>query len=116
MPETNATAGALHGIRVPDFTRYLAGPFCTMLLADHGADVIKVESRKGRELRVPGSDHDSYFFLSANRNKRSLVVDIKRPEGRALILRLLSRVDVVVENFRPGVMDALGLGPAELTA
>ena len=116
MVEPSTSPGALHGIRVLDFTRYLAGPFCTMLLGDHGADVIKVEGQKGRELRVPGSDRDSDFFLSANRNKRSLVVDIKRPEGRELILRMLPRVDVVVENFRPGVMAALGLGPAELTA
>jgi crotonobetainyl-CoA:carnitine CoA-transferase CaiB-like acyl-CoA transferase len=108
--------GALSGIRVLDFTRYLAGPFCTMTLGDHGADVIKVESHKGRELRVPGSDRDSYFFLSANRNKRSIVVDIKRPEGRDLLLRLLPSFDVVVENFRPGVMSALGLGPEQLTA
>jgi CoA:oxalate CoA-transferase len=107
--------GALRGIRVLDFTRYLAGPFCTMMLADHGADVIKVESKKGRELRVPGSRRDSYFFLSANRGKRSLVVDIKQPAGRDLLLRLLPSFDVVVENFRPGVMDALGLGPAALT-
>ena len=98
-----------------DFTRYLAGPFCTMLLADHGADVVKIESKKGRELRVPGSQRDSYFFLSANRGKRSLVVDIKQPAGRDLLLRLLPSFDVVVENFRPGVMDALGLGPAALT-
>jgi CoA:oxalate CoA-transferase len=116
MVERTDMPGALHGIRVLDFTRYLAGPFCTMLLADHGADVIKVESPKGRELRVAGSDHDSYFFLSANRNKRSLVIDIKRPEGRDLVLRMLPKVDVVVENFRPGVMAAFGLGPAELTA
>jgi CoA:oxalate CoA-transferase len=106
----------LHGVRVLDFTRYLAGPFCTMLLSDYGADVIKVESKKGRELRTPGSDRDSYFFLSANRGKRSLVLDIKQPAGRELLLRLLPRFDVLVENFRPGVMDALGLGPAALTA
>jgi len=105
----------LHGIRVLDFTRYLAGPFCTMLLSDYGADVVKVESKKGRELRVLGSDRDSYFFLSANRGKRSLVLDIKQPAGRELVLRLLPRFDVVVENFRPGVMDALGLGPVALT-
>jgi formyl-CoA transferase/CoA:oxalate CoA-transferase len=107
--------GPLAGVRVLDFTRYLAGPFCTQLLADYGADVIKVESKKGRELRLPGSERDSYFFLSANRNKRSITVDIKQGEGRALILQMLPRFDVVVENFRPGVMDALGLGPAELT-
>jgi crotonobetainyl-CoA:carnitine CoA-transferase CaiB-like acyl-CoA transferase len=106
----------LHGLRVLDFTRYLAGPFCTMLLSDYGADVVKIESKKGRELRVPGSDRDSYFFLSANRGKRSVVVDIKQPAGRELILRLLPSFDVLVENFRPGVMDALGLGPAALTA
>jgi len=113
--DTLASGGALRGIRVLDFTRYLAGPFCTMLLSDHGADVIKIESKKGRELRAPGSRRDSYFFLSANRGKRSLVVDIKQPAGRDLLLRLLPSFDVVVENFRPGVMDALGLGPAALT-
>jgi crotonobetainyl-CoA:carnitine CoA-transferase CaiB-like acyl-CoA transferase len=106
----------LAGVRVLDFTRYLAGPFCTMLLADYGADVVRVESKKGRELRVPGSDKDSYFFLSSNRNKRSVTIDIKRNEGRELVLRMLPQFDVVVENFRPGVMDALGLGAAELTA
>ena len=111
-----AAPAPLHGVRVLDLTRYLAGPFCTMLLSDYGADVVKIESRKGRELRVPGSDRDSYFFLSANRGKRSVVLDIKQPAGRELVLRLLPRFDVLVENFRPGVMDALGLGPAALTA
>jgi crotonobetainyl-CoA:carnitine CoA-transferase CaiB-like acyl-CoA transferase len=106
----------LSGVRVLDFTRYLAGPFCTMLLADYGADVVRVESKKGRELRVPGSDKDSYFFLSTNRNKRSITIDIKQQAGRELVLRMLPQFDVVVENFRPGVMDALGLGAAELTA
>jgi formyl-CoA transferase/CoA:oxalate CoA-transferase len=108
-------APPLTGIRVLDFTRYLAGPFCSMLLADHGADVVKLESKKGRELRVPGSDRDSYFFLSANRGKRSITLDIKSPAGRDVVLRMLPSVDVVVENFRPGVMDALGLGPEALT-
>ena len=108
-------AGPLAGVRVLDFTRYLAGPFCTMLLADYGADVIKVESKKGRELRLPGSDRDSYFFLSANRGKRSVTIDIKSDAGRELVLGMLPRFDFVVENFRPGVMDAFGLGPATLT-
>ena len=63
-----------------DLTRYLAGPFCTMLLADYGADVVKVESRKGREFRVRG--RDTYFFLSANRGKRSITLDFKTDEGR----------------------------------
>jgi len=104
----------LSGVRVLDLTRYLAGPFCTMLLSDHGADVVKVEPRRGREFRPPGVATDNYFFLSANRGKRSLTLDLGRPEGRELLLRLLPHFDVLVENFRPGVMQALGLDPAVL--
>ena len=106
----------LSGIRVLDLTRYLAGPFATMLLADYGADVVKVESPKGREFRPPGATRDSYFFLSSNRNKRSLTLDVKGEAGRACFLRMLPFVDVVVENFRPGVMQALGLGAESLLA
>jgi formyl-CoA transferase/CoA:oxalate CoA-transferase len=102
--------GPLEGIRVLDLTRYLAGPFCTMLLADYGADVVKIESREGREFRNPGSARDSYFFLSSNRGKRSLTLDLRAPRGRELLLRLLKESDVLVENFRPGVMQRLGLG------
>ena len=98
-----------------DFTRYLAGPFASMLLADYGADVVKVESRKGREFRLPGAKRDSYFFLSSNRGKRSLRLDFKSQRGRELLYRILPRFDVVIENFRPGVMEELGLGPALLT-
>ncbi|MDD9969170.1 MAG: CoA transferase [Myxococcales bacterium] len=116
MQERPNEGAPLSGIRVLDFTRYLAGPFCTMLLSDYGADVVRVESPKGRELRVPGSDRDSYFFLSANRGKRSLAVDLKRARGRELIERLAPAYDVVVENFRPGVMDKLGLGASTLMA
>ena len=101
-------------MRVLDLTRYLAGPFCTMLLADHGADVVKVEPRHGREFRPAGSARDNYFFLSANRGKRSLRLDLGRDEGRDVLLRLLPCFDVLVENFRPGVMAALGLDPALL--
>jgi CoA:oxalate CoA-transferase len=108
-------APPLSGVRVLDLTRYLAGPFCTMLLADYGADVVKVEARKGREFRPPGAKRDTYFFLSSNRGKRSMTLDLRRPEGRDLVLRLLPRFDVLVENYRPGVMDALGLGPEALT-
>ena len=104
----------LHGVRVLDLTRYLAGPFCTMLLGDHGADVVKVESPGGREFRAPGSERDSYFFLSSNRGKRSLTLDVKSERGREAFLRLLPRFDVVVENFRPGVMEALGIGAGSL--
>jgi len=101
---------ALAGIRVLDLTRYLAGPFCTMLLSDHGADVVKLESPAGREFRPPGAERDSYFFLSSNRGKRSLACDLRAEGGRELFLRLLPHFDVVVENFRPGVMEARGLG------
>jgi formyl-CoA transferase/CoA:oxalate CoA-transferase len=100
----------LEGVRVLDLTRYLAGPFATMLLADYGADVVKVESRKGREFRLPGQDRDAYFFLSSNRGKRSITLDLRSERGREVFLRLLPGFDVLVENFRPRVMDALGLG------
>jgi len=103
----------LTGIRVVDLSRFLSGPFATQLLADYGADVVSIESPRGRELPAPGG-RDSYFFLSANRGKRSLTLDLGRAEGRALLARLLPRFDVLVENFRPGVMAALGLDPAEL--
>jgi len=104
----------LHGVRVVDLTRYLAGPFCTQLLADYGAAVLKVESRQGREFRAPGSERDSYFFLSANRGKRSMTLDVRQREGLAILLRLLEKADVLVENFRPGVMAGLGLAPQDL--
>jgi formyl-CoA transferase/CoA:oxalate CoA-transferase len=107
-------APPLAGIRVLDLTRYLAGPFCTMLLADQGADVVKVEGPRGREFRPPGAARDSYFFLSSNRGKRSLALDLASAAGRELLLRILPRFDALVENFRPGVMEAMGLGHASL--
>jgi crotonobetainyl-CoA:carnitine CoA-transferase CaiB-like acyl-CoA transferase len=104
----------LAGVRVLDLTRYLAGPFCTMLLADYGADVVKLESPRGREFRPPGTPRDNYFFLSANRGKRSATLELRSPQGRELLLRLLAHFDVLVENFRPGVMEQIGLGAAGL--
>lgn len=109
-----AEAAPLSGVRVLDLTRYLAGPFCTMLLADYGADVVKVESREGREFRLPGAKADSYFFLSSNRGKRSMTLDLRQVAGRELLMRLLPHFDVLVENYRPGVMGAWGLGAHEL--
>ncbi len=111
-----ASVPPLEGIRVLDLTRYLAGPFASMLLADYGADVVKVESPEGREFRPPGARRDSYFFLSSNRNKRSLSLDIREPAGRRIFERLLPGFDVLIENFRPGVMQRLGLGADRLTA
>jgi formyl-CoA transferase/CoA:oxalate CoA-transferase len=102
-------------VRVVDLSRFLSGPFCTQLLADYGADVVSIESPRGRELSAPGA-RDSYFFLSANRGKRSLALDVKQPAGREVLVRLLERADVLVENFRPGVLAALGFAPAELLA
>ncbi len=104
----------LEGVKVLDFTRYLAGPYCTMLLSDYGADVIRVEKPGPREFRFPGSDRDSYFFLSSNRGKRSLGIDYRSDAGRELILRMMSSFDVMVENFRPGVIGALGFDPETL--
>jgi formyl-CoA transferase/CoA:oxalate CoA-transferase len=106
----------LHGVRVLDLTRYLAGPYCTMLLADYGADVVRVESPGGREFRVPGTDQDTYFFYSSNRGKRSVTLDLHSPEGLELLERMLPEADVLVENFRPGVMAELGLGADRLRA
>lgn len=104
----------LDGIRVLDLTRFLAGPFCTMLLGDYGAEIVKVESRKGREFRAPGAERDSYFFLSSNRGKRSITIDLRSEGGRGLLLEMLPRFDVLVENYRPGVMEGLGLGAKDL--
>ncbi len=113
-PSTPTTGAPLAGVRVLDLTRYLAGPFASMLLADYGADVVKVESRKGREFRMPGIDRDTYFFLSSNRGKRSITLDVKSSAGRDVVLRMLPRFDVLIENFRPGVMAQLGLAPQML--
>jgi len=104
----------LAGVRVLDLSRFLAGPYCTMLLADYGADVVKIESPEGREFRPPGSARDSYFFLSANRGKRSATLDLRRPEARGVLLRILPHFDVLVENFRPDVMERFGLPAAAL--
>jgi crotonobetainyl-CoA:carnitine CoA-transferase CaiB-like acyl-CoA transferase len=98
---------------VLDLTRLLPGPFCTMLLADLGADVVKIEDPKGgdpaRQLGAGPGEISSVFML-VNRNKRSLTLDLKTSEGRDVLLRLVERADVLVESFRPGVMDRLGLG------
>jgi crotonobetainyl-CoA:carnitine CoA-transferase CaiB-like acyl-CoA transferase len=86
-----------------------------MLLADYGADVVKLESPEGREFRPPGSPRDSYFFLSANRGKRSATLDLRRAEARELFVRILPRFDVLVENYRPDVMERFGLSAEKLT-
>lgn len=108
----------LSGIRILDLTRVLAGPFCTAILADLGAEVIKLEPPQGDDYRHVGPflSGESALFALNNRGKQSVVVDLKAEEGRALALKLAATSDVVVENFRPGVADRLGIGAAALRA
>jgi formyl-CoA transferase/CoA:oxalate CoA-transferase len=104
---------ALDGIRVLDLTHALAGPYCTLLLADYGAVVYKLESRDGdmgRGWGPPFAGGMASFFLGLNRGKRGISIDLKHPEGLELCLRLIDRMDVLIENFRPGALDRLGLG------
>jgi crotonobetainyl-CoA:carnitine CoA-transferase CaiB-like acyl-CoA transferase len=111
--------GALAGVRVVDLTRNLAGPFCTMVLGELGADVVKIESPRGDDTRAwaPLTDEgESPIFWSANRNKRSVAVDLDAPEGVAIVEELVRRSDVVVESFRPGALDRRGLGFEALSA
>lgn len=103
----------LKGIRVIDFTQVAAGPTCTMMLADRGADVIKVEAPTGdlgRQLGPPWQNGESVIFMALNRNKRSIVLDLKTPQGVETAKQLIAQSDILVESFRPGVMDRLGLG------
>ena len=122
-PATPSTepAGALAGLRVVDCSTVLAGPFCTMLLGDLGADVIKVEPPDGDATRGwgppwvgDGETRTAAYYLAINRNKRSLRLDLRSPDGAAVLRRLLERGDVLVENFRPGGLARLGFGDDEL--
>jgi crotonobetainyl-CoA:carnitine CoA-transferase CaiB-like acyl-CoA transferase len=106
---------SLSGLKVIDLTRYLAGPFCTQILGDYGAEVIKVEPVEGARAEMGGySGRDSYFFMSTNRSKKSVQISTRRAEGRAVLSRLLDTADVVIDNFRPGVMEAMGFGYSSL--
>ena len=117
------SAGALAGIKVIDLTRVLGGPYCTMILSDHGAEVVKIEPPQGDEVRdwgPPFHEHpaaagsppnrDASYFIGVNRNKKSLALDLGKPEGRAVLLRLLEGADVLIENFKPGSMEKWGIG------
>ncbi|HJU19159.1 MAG TPA: CoA transferase [Stellaceae bacterium] len=109
----------LTGVRVVDLTRILAGPFCTMLLADMGAEVVKVETPgAGDPVRRQGAVRDglSWYFAAFNRNKRSLSLNLRHEEGRAVLARLIAESDVLVENFRPGVLDRMGFDAVRLRA
>ncbi|MHB1315957.1 MAG: CaiB/BaiF CoA transferase family protein [Christensenellales bacterium] len=101
---------ALNGLKVIDFSRYIAGPYCCQLLGDMGADVIKVETPKGDIVRdfMPAVDNMSYYFMAHNRNKRSIAVNTRKEEGKEILRKLISTADVLVQNFKPGTMEAMG--------
>jgi crotonobetainyl-CoA:carnitine CoA-transferase CaiB-like acyl-CoA transferase len=112
MPQP-PSPGALAGIRVIDLTRVLGGPYCTQMLGDHGADVIKVEPPQGDETRSwgpPFHDGAASYYIGVNRNKRGIALDLTKPEGRDVLLRLLEGADVLVENFKTGTLERWGLG------
>ena len=117
---TNPTATPLlAGLRVLDMTQVLSGPYCTQILADLGAEVIKLEPPAGdlaRAMQPHFIGDDSVYYVALNRNKRSIALDLKKPEGVELVRRLIARCDVVVENNRPGVLDRLGLAASDLRA
>src|SRR5215470_7948546 len=108
----------LQGIRVVDLTRILSGPFCSLLLADMGAEVLKVEPPGGDPLRGQGAIVEglSWYFAAFNRNKRSIVLNLRSPAGKEALHRLIATADIVVDNFRPGVMADLGLDEPQLSA
>src|SRR5262249_29376895 len=112
-----AGMSALSGVRVLDLTRFLAGPFCTTILADLGAEVVKVEAPKGGDegrYGYPPVDGVPVFFLALNRGKKGITLDLRQDEGRALLRRLLPHFDVLVENFAGGTLERWGLAPVEL--
>ena len=116
----SSTPGPLAGVRVLDLSRILSGPFLTMILADLGAEVVKLENPitgdDTREWAPPYQGDQSAYFLAINRNKRGIAVDLKSAQGREIALRLAAWADVVVENFRPGTATRLGLGYDALAA
>ena len=111
--------GALEGLKVIDLSRVLGGPYCAQMLADHGADVIKVEPPQGDETRLWGPPFDkdgiSAYFAGINRNKRNIALDLAKPDGRTVLLKLLEDADVLIENFKTGTMEKWGLGYDELS-
>lgn len=112
-----AEKGLLDGIRVLDLSRVLAGPYCGMLLADMGAEVIKVEvPGRGDDARInyPIINGESAYFMNLNRNKRGITLNLKSEKGKEIFRKLVAKSDIVLENYRPGVMDKLGLGYEEL--
>ena len=112
--------GALEGLKVIDLSRVLGGPYCAQMLADHGADVVKIEPPQGDETRLWGPPFDaegiSAYFAGINRNKRTMALDLSKPAGRDVLLKLLADADVLIENFKPGTMEKWGIGYDELSS
>ncbi len=110
-------SGALEGLKVIDLSRVLGGPYCGQMLADHGAEVIKVEPPQGDETRLWGPPFDaegiSAYFAGINRNKRTIALDLSKPEGREVLLKLLETADVLIDNFKTGTMEKWGIGYAD---
>ncbi len=117
MSEDQNKRGALAGKLVIDLSRVLGGPYCSQILGDHGAQIIKIEPPRGDETRdwgPPFHDGDSAYYIGVNRNKRSMGLDLTKPEGKDVLLRLLQNADVLLENFKPGTMEKWGLGYKEV--
>lgn len=109
----SVSSGAIAGLRVIDLSRVLGGPYCTQILADHGADIVKVEPPAGDETRdwgPPFHDDDAAYFIGTNRNKRSIGLDLASEGGRAVLMKMLEDADVLIENFKPGTLDKWGIG------
>src|SRR3979411_1440643 len=114
-----SSQGAMTGLRVIDLTRVLGGPYCTQILADHRADVMKVEPPAGDEVRdwgPPFHEEDAAYFVGINRNKRSIGLDLASEGGREVLLKMLASADVLIENFKPGTLDRWGIGNDVLRA
>ena len=110
-------SGILAGIRVLDLSRFIAAPFCTMLLADMGAEVIKIEKPKTGDISrqfKPYKNGETLYFTAFNRNKKGITIDLRSQDGKELLKGLIKKSDVLVQNFRPGVMDAMGFGYDEV--
>ncbi|GAA6201365.1 CoA transferase [Aquicoccus sp. SU-CL01552] len=114
--KTTAPRLPLDGLRVIDLTRVLSGPYCSMMLGDMGAEVLKIETPQGDPVRAQGTIRDglSWYFASFNRNKKSVVLDLYTEAGRAALARLLADADVLLENYRPGVLEKMGFGKERL--
>jgi crotonobetainyl-CoA:carnitine CoA-transferase CaiB-like acyl-CoA transferase len=112
----NGAMQSLNGMKVLDLTQHLSGPYCTMVLGDLGADVLKIEKLQGDDQRKLGPfvGGESAPFMAINRNKKSITLDLKAPQGRDILLGLARQCDVIIENFRPGIVGSGGIDHASV--